>query len=234
MSIELENKSDYHSHFKGVFARLASEISWHVRKKMFNEFMKEFGDAHTILDVGATSEGAAKEANYFEELYPHKDRITAVGIEDASLLEKKYPGIKFIKIEPNKPLPFEDQSFDVVFSNAVIEHIVNENDRDFFVSELRRIGRAVFITTPNKWFPVEFHTGVPFVHWFTPLFNWLLDAVKVSSFYSTKNLKLLSSSDLDRYSSKVHEHAKVIKINLLGINSNLIWIYKKNKNIIGK
>ncbi len=25
--------------------------------------------------------------------------------------------------------------------------------------------RAAFVTTPNRWFPIEVHTRIPFVHW---------------------------------------------------------------------
>jgi hypothetical protein len=33
------------------------------------------------------------------------------------------------------------------------------------VSEAIRVGRRVFITTPNRRFPVEVHTRLPLVHW---------------------------------------------------------------------
>ena len=31
--------------------------------------------------------------------------------------------------------------------------------------EAVRVGRRVFLTTPNRWFPVEVHTRLPLVHW---------------------------------------------------------------------
>jgi hypothetical protein len=34
-----------------------------------------------------------------------------------------------------------------------------------FVSEAVRVGRRVFLTTPNRAFPLEVHTRLPFVHW---------------------------------------------------------------------
>jgi SAM-dependent methyltransferase len=62
-------------------------------------------------------------------------------------------------------LPFEDGAFDVVFSNAVIEHVGGREQQRQLVSEALRVGRRVFITTPNRRFPVEVHTRLPFVHW---------------------------------------------------------------------
>ena len=62
-------------------------------------------------------------------------------------------------------LPFADQAFDVVFSNAVIEHVGDVGRQRQFVAEALRVGRRVFITTPNRWFPIEVHTRLPLVHW---------------------------------------------------------------------
>jgi SAM-dependent methyltransferase len=62
-------------------------------------------------------------------------------------------------------LPFADGEFDIVFSNAVIEHVGGRERQRGLVSEAIRVGRRVFITTPNRRFPVEVHTRLPFVHW---------------------------------------------------------------------
>jgi SAM-dependent methyltransferase len=62
-------------------------------------------------------------------------------------------------------LPFPADSFDIVFSNAVIEHVGDRKRQETFVREASRVGRRVFLTTPNRWFPVEVHTRLPLVHW---------------------------------------------------------------------
>jgi hypothetical protein len=56
-------------------------------------------------------------------------------------------------------------AFDCVLSNAVIEHVGDEADQRAFVSEHARVGRDWVITTPNRWFPVEPHTGTLFFHY---------------------------------------------------------------------
>jgi SAM-dependent methyltransferase len=89
-----------------------------------------------------------------------------------------YPGIEYIKIFAGRPLPFRDGEFDVVYSNAVLEHVGGRDERRRFIKEALRIGRAVFITVPNRWFPVEHHTGVPILHFNKRLFRLALRRTK--------------------------------------------------------
>jgi hypothetical protein len=62
-------------------------------------------------------------------------------------------------------LPFRDRSFDIVFSNSVIEHIATPADQRRFADEVRRTGRAYWVQTPDRRFPVEPHLVTPFLHW---------------------------------------------------------------------
>ena len=57
-------------------------------------------------------------------------------------------------------LPFPGESFDIVFSNAVIEHVTPEQQQQM-AREILRVGRSWFVTTPNFWFPVEMHHKLP-------------------------------------------------------------------------
>lgn len=57
-------------------------------------------------------------------------------------------------------LPFPDQSFDIVFSNAVIEHVTPDGQRRM-AREILRVGRSWFVTTPNFWYPIEMHHKLP-------------------------------------------------------------------------
>jgi SAM-dependent methyltransferase len=62
---------------------------------------------------------------------------------------------------------FDDQSFDLVFTNSVIEHVGDENKQEAFAREVRRLARRYWVQTPSKYFPIEAHSGMPF-WWFYP------------------------------------------------------------------
>src|SRR4029077_17683516 len=61
-------------------------------------------------------------------------------------------------------LPFRDKSFDVVFSNSVIEHLGDPFRHEQFAREIARVGVRYFVQTPNRWFPVEHHLLTPLIH----------------------------------------------------------------------
>jgi Methyltransferase domain len=62
-------------------------------------------------------------------------------------------------------LPFRDASFDVVFSNSVIEHVGDAASQARFAAEARRVGRTYWVQTPNRRYFLETHLLTPFVHW---------------------------------------------------------------------
>lgn len=62
-------------------------------------------------------------------------------------------------------LPFEDNSFDIVFSNSVIEHVGDLDRQKAFSSEALRTGRRIWIQTPAWEFWIEPHLMMPFIHW---------------------------------------------------------------------
>jgi ubiquinone/menaquinone biosynthesis C-methylase UbiE len=69
-------------------------------------------------------------------------------------------------VADGRNMPFGDNSFDIVFSNSVIEHLGDKKSQEQFAKEIRRVGKAYWVQTPNKMFLIEPHLITPFVHWF--------------------------------------------------------------------
>ena len=146
---------------------LPVRIAARQRLRMYGHFLHRLspGPSDTILDLGATSDDSYDHSNYVVAWYPHKDRITAAGLDDASFLEQRYPGVTFRHAD-GRALPFADASFDYVHSSAVLEHAGTRAEQTRFLREMWRVARkGIYVTTPNRWFPVEFHTVLPLAHW---------------------------------------------------------------------
>ena len=178
--------------------------------------------ASRILDLGVTEDTENAESNYFEQWYPHKERIVCAGVEDASHLERQFPGITFRRIVPHEPLPFADGEFDIVFSNAVVEHAGSRRQQRFFIDEAARVGRRFFITTPNRWFPLEMHTALPVLHYLPPpAHRKLLSALGLADWATEERLNLLDARSLRELFAARHD-VSIAAIRFAGIVSNLI------------
>jgi SAM-dependent methyltransferase len=154
--------------------RLADAISLRSRRRklaLFLELMRP-DPSTTVLDVGVDEvslgetggQAGCTTHNLLEERYPWPERLTALGLHDGARFRQRYPRIAYVQGDACA-LPFEDAAFDVVHSNAVIEHVGGQERQAAFVREALRVGRHVFLTTPNRWFPIEVHTRLPLVHW---------------------------------------------------------------------
>lgn len=154
--------------------RVVDAISLRSRRRKLELLLEELrpSAATTVLDVGVDEVSLGDEGgergcsthNFFEERYPWPDRVTALGLHDGARFRERYARIRYVQGDACA-LPFEDGAFDIVHSNAVIEHVGGRERQEAFVREAVRVGRRVFITTPNRWFPIEVHTRLPLVHW---------------------------------------------------------------------
>lgn len=178
---------------------LPVKIAAYQRRKMYDHFLSRLRptESDTILDVGVTSDRTYVSSNYLEAWYPHKHRIVAAGIDDASFLEAMYPGMQFVHAN-GLDLPFEDRSFDFVHSSAVLEHVGSTDNQIRLISECARVARkGIYLTTPNRWFPVEFHTVLPLVHWLPKTwFRALMRRTGRGFFADESNLNLMTPSEV--------------------------------------
>ena len=178
---------------------IIDKIVQRARARMHQQFIKlvDPQNHETILDVGASANPAFIASNYLEHAYPFLN-ITACGLGyDNPHWRKLYPKINYFHGDA-RHLPFEDKSFDIVYTHAVIEHVGNFYNQAYMIREAVRVARrAVWITTPNRWHPIEFHTVLPLIHWLPkPLHRKLLKKLGRNYFANENTLNLLDKQTL--------------------------------------
>jgi hypothetical protein len=152
-----------------MLRRVASRVSMRSRRRKLQLFLDllQPGPETTVVDVGVTDApfGSGSTDNFFEALYPWPERITGVGRTELDRFSAAFPQVRAVRAD-GRDLPFANAEFDVAFSNAVVEHVAGGRaGQRQFVHELCRVAQRVFVTTPNRRFPLEVHTLLPFVHW---------------------------------------------------------------------
>jgi SAM-dependent methyltransferase len=201
-----------------IFTQIAEAISRSSRAKKHTQFMQIFKprQSDTVLDVGYINEvQPSKYRNYLEKNYPWTSSITALGIEEYGE-NQVYPGLKVIRYD-GKIFPFENKSFDIGFSNAVIEHVGTKERQLLFIQELCRTCKKVYLTTPNRYFPIETHIRWPFIHWLpTPSFFKLLGKTRHKGWI--ENLFLLGEKDLRAILDEAYiKNYRIIRNRFLGL-----------------
>lgn len=117
-----------------------------------------------ILDVGGTE-------TYWKTMELNPDDQVFITLLNLAQSEVSLPNVTSIAGDARR-IQAENASFDVVFSNSVIEHVGTHQDQLQMSNEVRRIGKRYFVQTPNKYFPLE-------PHFLFPLFQFLPIKVRV-------------------------------------------------------
>jgi len=168
-----------------------------ARDRIFDDFMRicRPGPDDPVLDVGV-SDVVNDAANVLERKYAWPERIVAAGLGDLAGFRAAYPRVTAMGIAANRPLPFADGVFAVATANAVLEHVGSPAAQLAFVRELCRVARKVFITVPNRFFPIEHHTAIPLLHFWDSSFARACAALGKSEWAREENLILMSMGRL--------------------------------------
>ncbi len=96
-------------------------------------------------------------------------------------------------------------------------------DQEYFLNECLRVAKKVFITTPYRYFPLEMHTFIPFLHWLPwRWFQWIVRKTGGEFWASTDNLCLCSKRDNNHM--KLSRDIKIKFIHTVGMRSNMVII----------
>jgi predicted SAM-dependent methyltransferase len=173
-----------------------------------------------ILDVGGT--------DYFWKNSRIPDlpevRITLLNINQEKVT---HPHINSVVGDATDMKEFPTNSFDLVFSNSVIEHLYTFENQKKMASEIQRVGKEYFIQTPNRYFPVEAHYALPFAQYLPKRFLYLiLTQTRLSRLKSwdktlakqyLDEIKLLDESEM----KQLFPEAKILKEMVWGLTKSL-------------
>lgn len=119
-----------------------------------------------ILDLGGRADYWARVG--FAFLDAHDIEVVCINYTEAELYanEDKHPRLT-ARVGDARALDLADNSFHLVHSNSVVEHVGSFADKRAFAKEVRRLAPAHYVQTPYFWFPID-------PHWPRfPLFHWL-------------------------------------------------------------
>jgi ubiquinone/menaquinone biosynthesis C-methylase UbiE len=111
------------------------------------EFVRSLAQADRALDLGIGDGRLAAELTATDLTGAD---VSATALERA---RERLPGAKLVHVEPDEPLPFDDNEFDTVLCAETIEHV---RDVQLALSEIRRVlrpGGRLALTTPSasRW-----------------------------------------------------------------------------------
>lgn len=209
-------------------------------RRMLGAFMAfkagEAGD--TTLDVGAASTSLIQTLNYLPswsnsadrthattfceiDLPSHVGKLNSLGARQHDCSER--PG--------SRRLPFEDGQFDWVYCNGLIEHVGSFERQYELLKELTRVAcKGVFVTSGNRWHPIEFNTGLPFLHWLPlPMWRRILKMIGKRSWASESVLNPVGSSKLQELTNLLPGKLKsdIGHVRVLGIKAHFFLMILK-------
>jgi SAM-dependent methyltransferase len=145
-----------------------------------------------LLEVGTGSGGIA---HYFGTHPSGRFDVDAVDVVDNRLVTEGYRYTAVTDVR----LPFPDDSFDVVLSNHVIEHVGDAAQQRAHLAELKRVMRPDgigYLAVPNRWMLVEPHYRLIFLSWLPR--RWRSPYLRLSGKGSVYDCEPLQSGQLDQ------------------------------------
>lgn len=191
------------------------------RFKLFLSLLVNLEKPIKILDLGGTK-------IFWESMNFIPDHNVEIVLLNLKKEEQISPGFISLKGSATDLSRFNDNSFDIVFSNSVIEHLYNFENQKKMAKEVIRVGKLYFIQCPNKFFFIEPHFNLPFFQ-FYPF--WMKKIIMKNTKivrgrkYNTNEvvrahneIQLLSYSDL----LTLFPNSTIFKENFLGLTKSFI------------
>lgn len=231
MSAKKHRHETYSEAKKSLFYGVFQKITLNARNDFFNLFLvnNNYNKYKSVIDIGSTP-SLEKEQNTILEKLKDNQNVTCFSNQNCRILQKKYQNIKKIIIGDAKNTMLKNDSFEIAHSNATIEHVGSFENQVSFVREMLRISKeSVFIQTPNRFYPIDLHTILPFIHWLPKKkHRKILKFLKLDFYSKEENLNLLNVKELKKICEILNvKKYKILKHKLFFFTSNLILVIYK-------
>jgi hypothetical protein len=211
---------------------IQARVSLRARRRMFDLWRASAGElaGASLLDVGATPDVERLDSNCMLPWFQEAGlQLSLYSPEDVSHVAASLPGVVVLPPAPGPRLPTADRSQDWVSSSAVIEHVGSADQQEAFVRECGRVARrGLFVTCPNRWHWLEFHTKLPLLHWLPRAWHRaVLRRVGLAAWARESHLRLVGRRELAGIAARALGSAwrcDVRSIRMLGMPSNLVLI----------
>ena len=187
--------------------------------RAFLEMVNGGAPSGRLLDVG----GGPGINGEFLPLYAKFVEVVVVNLQPQKL--GQFDGVRVREmIADGRALPFEAGAFDWVFSNAVIEHVGQYEDQVRFANEIRRVAaKGYFVACPNKYFPIEPHTLVPFYQFLPETVQRKVAPYSPGYLKEYEEIHLLTAKQLQR----LFPEAKVRAVGFPVMGNSIVACYKR-------
>lgn len=195
------------------------------RKRVFEKVFGDKGLDHfeSILDIGSTSDSGSA-SNLFLTFFTDRYVVSISDQEIPLVVQSKFPHVIFVQGDALN-LDFPKRKFDLVFSNATIEHVGNRSNQKKFISEAIRVGsKETIIVFPNRWFPIETHTKLPFLHYLpNKIHRKIIKFLGFTDLSSEDYLNIPTKREVTRLIRELEiKQYNIYKIKTLFFTSNLV------------
>lgn len=193
----------------------------YFRTRRMKAFAALFGinDKMKIVDVGGY------EFNW--TLIDAAPSVVLVNVEDENWQKGRFQKVQ----GDGRSLMYPDNSFDIAYSNSVIEHVGGFEDQVAFAREIRRVAPSYYVQTPNKWFFVEPHLIAMFIHFFPfsifrrlvsvfSLWGWVVRPTQAQTDDFLNSIRLLDRKEM----KQLFPDATIIEEKFLGMTKSFIAV----------
>lgn len=215
---------------------LQARVSLNARRKMFQRWLQiaKPGSGESVLDVGTTPDCERLDSNCMIPWFQAQNlKVSLCSPEPIAHLRQIFGDIAILEVDPAKAdlIPAKDRSFDWIASSAVLEHVGANGRQAAFLAECARVADGMFMTTPNRFHWLEFHTKLPLLHWLPKkLHRRCLELLGLHFWAQESNLNLLSKVDLTNLAREVltaEFHWEIKTVWTLGMVSNCVLLAKR-------